>query len=221
MLNLIKNLFIIHIPQFFSNKMNSIFKPIKWRIKNRNNSTRMNSDFRITSVDIGNKSYGPLNVFNYGSSEEHLFIGNYVSIADNVCFILGGNHPYSGFSTYPFKVVFFGHKAEAMTKGPIIIEDDVWIGHGSIILSGVKIGQGAIVAAGSVVTKNVPIYSIVGGNPATVIKYRFSDKIIEALAEIDYSLINKEHLMRNKEILYTTVNDENYQDIIAKLTNFK
>ena len=62
---------------------------------------------------------------------------------------------------------------EAFGKGDIIVEDDVWIGYGAVIMSGVTIKQGAVIAAGSVVVKDVPAYSIVGGAPAKIIKYRF------------------------------------------------
>ena len=69
-------------------------------------------------------------------------------------------------------------------KGDIIIENDVWIGANSTVMSGIKIGNGAIVAAGSTVTKNVPPYAIVAGNPAKVVKYRFTDEQIKKLLSI-------------------------------------
>jgi len=117
-------------------------------------------------------------------------------------FILGGNHNIETFSTYPFKVMFRGDKQEAWSKGPIIVEDDVWIGARSLILSGVTIGKGAIVAAGSVITKNVPPYSIVGGNPAKIIRFRFEDNIIKELLEIDYSKIDRKFVLDNIDHLY-------------------
>ena len=100
-------------------------------------------------------------------------IGNYISIAQNVHFLLDVEHFANHISTYPFKVkLLHSQKSESFSKGDIIIDDDVWIGYGATILSGVRIGQGAVVATGAVVTSDVPPYAIVGGVPAKVIKYR-------------------------------------------------
>jgi len=95
-------------------------------------------------------------------------IGNFVMIASNVS-IVGGDHQFDIVGV-PLRFTGRAGMEELMT----IIEDDAWIGHGSIILAGVKIGQGAIISAGAVVTKDVPPYAIVGGVPAKLIRYRFS-----------------------------------------------
>lgn len=101
-----------------------------------------------------------------------------------------GNHRYDTITTYPFKDISFSWPEAAnavddhSTKGDIIIGNDVWIGARANIMSGVTIGSGAIVATAAVVTKNVPPYAIVGGNPARVIKYRFSEEVIEQRLEI-------------------------------------
>lgn len=174
----------------------------KWKSLNKHNFTNPRNVFPIKSVEVGRYSYGPLNVRAWGAENEKLIIGSFVSIAEDVLFILGGNHNIETFSTYPFKVMFLGAKREAWSKGPIIVEDDVWIGARSLILSGVKIGKGAIIAAGSVVTKNVPPYSIVGGNPAKIIRFRFEDDIINELLEIDYSKIDKKFVLDNIDHLY-------------------
>lgn len=205
-----------YIPKCISYNIFLYIKSIRWRIKNQHNLTTINSNFDLSLVDVGNYSYGMLNVFSYSTAGERLSIGNYVSIAPNVYFILGGNHLYTNFSTFPYNVFILGKKNEALTKGPIIVGDDVWIGTGSIILSGVRLGQGAIVAAGSVVTKDVPNYAIVGGNPATVIKYRFNEKIIAKLNQIDFSKINNETIFNNKNILYEELNSNNYEKILNK-----
>lgn len=76
---------------------------------------------------------------------------------------------------------------ETQAKGNIIVNDDVWIGDSALILSGVEIGQGAVIAAGAVVTEDVPPYAVVGGVPAKVIKYRFRDDVIKELVKIDYA----------------------------------
>ena len=79
------------------------------------------------------------------------------------------------------------------------------------------IGQGAIVGAGAVVTKNVPPYAIVGGNPAKVIKYRFEPELIEKLIKIDYSMLTKEKIYQLGESLYTEVTKDNIDDLITFL----
>lgn len=121
---------------------------------------------------------------------DKLRIGKYCMIASGVTFIMkGANHLTDSISTYPFAI--FGNGWEGAMKGKqypykgdTTIGNDVWIGYKATIMAGVSIGDGAIIATGSVVTKDVPPYSIVGGNPATLIKKRFSDKDIDALLNI-------------------------------------
>ena len=118
-----------------------------------------------------------------------LTIGKYCSIARDVMMILG-KHRIDTISTYPFKTLSkFWPEADRSiedhsTKGDIIIGNDVWIGARANILSGVTIGSGAIIAAASVVTKDVPPYAIVAGNPARIIKYRFPEKTIQRLLSV-------------------------------------
>lgn len=176
----------------------------RWKEKNPNNEiTPVNIfDFPIEKVEIGKYSYGPIIVESWGNEGETLKIGSFVSIAKGTKFLLGGNHEVETFTTFPFKVKFFGEKMEAKTKGPIIVEDDVWIGTNSMILSGVTIGQGAIVGAGSVVTKDIPPYAIVGGNPAKVLKYRYSPELVEEMLKIKWDAIDVEKIFEIKEELY-------------------
>lgn len=122
-------------------------------------------------------------------SSDRLMIGKFVQIAQGVQFITSGaNHQMDGFSTYPF-AVFGGAWKEAYmpnypAKGNIIIGNDVWIGHEAVIMPGVTIGDGAIIASRSVVTKDILPFSIVGGNPAKLIRKRFDDETIKALLNI-------------------------------------
>jgi virginiamycin A acetyltransferase len=112
-------------------------------------------------------------------------IGNFCSIAKDVV-IQEYNHKHDKLSTFYLEKNLFGGKdsGDVESKGPILIGNDVWIGMKVIILSGVSIGDGAIIAAGSVVTKDIPPYAIVGGNPAKVIKFRFTDEMIKELLEV-------------------------------------
>lgn len=190
-----------------------------WRLLNPHNETSISAFHGRVDFDrikVGRKSYGGLTIFFFGRDEERLTIGNFVSIANNVKFLLGGNHAYEGLSTFPFLTKYFA-TLEAGTKGPIVIEDDAWIGYDSTILSGVKIGQGAVVAAGSVVTKDVAPYSIVGGNPAKFIKHRFDPAVIEKLCKFDFSQLSDQTILRNKETLYTAITSENVDAILGQL----
>lgn len=115
---------------------------------------------------------------------DKLNIGKFCAIAKDVKFIMNGaNHQVSGFSTYPFYIFGNGWEKAAPKpedlpfKGDTCIGNDVWIGYNATIMPGVKIGHGAIVASQSIVTKDVPPYAVVGGNPATVIKLRFKQTV--------------------------------------------
>ena len=162
-----------------------------WRKQNPHNYTNVAPNTDTSCITVGVGSYGTIHVDKAGNQDVYLKIGNYVSIGPDVHFILASEHPYTGISTYPFKVMVAGHKCEAKSKGNIIIDDDVWIGFDAIINSGVHIGQGAIVASGSVVTKDVEPYSIVGGNPAKHIKYRFPSNIRKKLITLDFSKLDR------------------------------
>lgn len=178
-----------------------------WREKNLHNFTTMQNMFDMDLVEVGKYTYGELAVWNF-SNVRKLKIGNFCSIGPNVAFHVCSEHNINTISTYPFKVKALQCvENEALSKGDITVDDDVWIGHNAIILSGVHIGQGAIVAAGAVVTKDVPPYAIVGGNPAKVIKYRFDSNIIKEFMEIDYSKLDERMIRDNIENLYEDVKD--------------
>lgn len=200
-------------------KINSIKTKIRWKKQNLHNYTNMENIFDITSVEVGKGSYGGIKVINYCKQPNlKLYIGNYCSIGGDVTFLLGGEHNLNTFSTYPFKarIISKGEK-EAGSKGNIVIGDDVWIGHGSIILSGITIGQGAVVAAGSVVNKDVPPYSIVAGVPARVIKYRFTENIIKKMLEYDFSKLEIKTLKEHEKSLYCPITKENIDEILKEL----
>lgn len=187
------------------NKIKFMFYKMLWKKLNRHNYTSPENIFNFKNVVVGRCSYGYLNVLENGKSK--LTIGCYCSIAPNVCFILNADHYTNHISTFPFKGILL-NKREAISKGDIVVDDDVWIGYGTTILSGVHIGQGAIIAAGAVVTRDIPPYAIVGGVPAKVIKYRFAPAIIEKLLEIDFSRVDIRLVRENIEKFYLEV-DEN------------
>lgn len=172
--------------------------------------------FDFSVVQIGKECYGNLDVVSDGKNYK-LIIGNYVSIAENVTFLLNAEHNIKRISTYPYKVrILQNVEREAIGKGNIVVEDDVWIGYNSIIMSGVTIGQGAVIAAGAVVTKDVPAYAVVGGNPAKVIKYRFDKELIDKLITVDYSKLDKELIADHIDELYEELTDASQLDWLPK-----
>jgi acetyltransferase-like isoleucine patch superfamily enzyme len=142
-------------------------------------------------VEVGRHTYGHEQI-----EERHwgepaaLSIGSFCSVADRVVVFLGGNHRTDWVTTYPFPALadrwetargIEGHPA---TNGDVRIGNDVWIGSNATILSGVAVGDGAVIGADSCVTRSIPPYAIVAGNPAVVLRRRFDQSTIEALLEI-------------------------------------
>ncbi len=140
----------------------------------------------------------------YPFSNETLTIGKFVQIARGAFFITSSaNHKADGFSTYPFRsfnLAETGGYPDLPFKNTVV-GNDVWIGHNATIMPGVTIGDGAIIAAASVVTRYVPPYSIVGGNPAKVIRMRFEPHIVERLLNIAWWNWPDEKIEQNFEIL--------------------
>lgn len=157
----------------------------------------------VPNIEIGEFTYyddpaGPEHflqkcvLHHYPFLGDRLVIGRFCALAEGVKFIMNGaNHAMSGFSTYPFNI--FGHgweegfEVESWTReirGDTIVGHDVWMGMEALIMPGVRIGSGAIVAARSVVTQNVPPYAIVAGNPARVVKTRYDAATVTRLLAI-------------------------------------
>lgn len=136
--------------------------------------------------DIGDYTYGGLIIdYHDGGS---IKIGKFCSFAMYVIFVVGGQHPFRRIVQYPVRMFVAKERkiTESFAKGPLVIENDVWIGVGAIILNGLTVGNGAVIGAGSVVTKDIPPYAIAVGNPARVIGKRFDDETIEKLLEIKW-----------------------------------
>ncbi len=149
-------------------------------------------------IEVGDYTYyddpdDPLaferDAFLYGHGPERLVIGRYCAIASKVRFLMsGGNHADLGPSTFPFGI--FGEPwaertmdlvMSAPSRGDTVVGHDVWLGYSALVMPGVKIGSGAVVAAGSVVAADVPAYAIVAGNPARVMRRRYEDDDVERL----------------------------------------
>lgn len=140
---------------------------------------------RYPNYQIGLGTYG-IPVVHDWQEGGTLMIGNYTSIAEQVEIFLGGHHRSDWITTYPFPAMI--EEAQhirdyAVSRGDVVIGSDVWLCTNSIILSGVTVGHGAVIAAGAVVSRDVAPYSIVAGNPARHIRWRFAPEICAALLE--------------------------------------
>ena len=188
----------------------------KYRKLNSHNFTQIMNYCDLSKVVVGKKTYGEIHVTDYSPADTKLYIGSYCSIAPNVRFLLGGEHQLYSISTYPFKVKSFGEAREAGSKGDIVVDDDVWIGEGAIICSGVTIGQGAVIAAGAVVTKNVDPYAIVGGNPAKFIKYRLDEKLRKKLEKIDVVALFDKFTKEDMPVVYENLNEKMLDEFLKR-----
>ena len=135
--------------------------------------------------DIGRGTYGCPKILAY-PNDARLRIGAFCSIAADVGIFLGGQHHPEWVTTYPFGALWREHRHpdQPWSRGDVVIGNDVWIGREAMIMSGVTIGDGAVIAARALVSKDVPPYAIVGGNPAKLIRPRFAPEIVERLLEI-------------------------------------
>jgi len=175
--------------------------------------------FKSDHIKIGEYTYGRPQILN-SSNRYRLTIGKFCSIAGNVMIMIDGNHRTDFITTYPLDYFIEGIERNPdnySIKGDVKIGNDVWIGYGVIILPGVFIGDGAVIAAGSVVTKNVGDYEIVGGTPARHIKYRFTEKQIKSLKEIQWWNWSIDDVRVNSHILQSS----NIEKFIANFTDKK
>ena len=149
-------------------------------------------------------------LYHYPFYGDKLIIGKFCAIAPGVKFIMNGaNHQMKGVSTYPFSLMGHGWEKvmpnlnELPNKGDTVVGNDVWIGYEAFILPGVHIGDGAIIAAKSVVVKDVAPYTIVGGNPAKVIRTRFDEPSVRKLLKIQWWNWNVEKITENLSLITT------------------
>jgi acetyltransferase-like isoleucine patch superfamily enzyme len=163
-------------------------KATHFRKKYTNNKkpSYLQDNLSYADFSVGAWSYGKPKVIDFGEGADFR-VGRFCSIGVGVTILLGGEHRVDWITTYPFSVAFEDAKnysGHPKTKGDVIIGNDVWIGQDAFILSGVTIGDGAVVGARSLVAHDVEPYSIVAGNPAKLIRYRFDESIIAQLLKI-------------------------------------
>ncbi|WP_242926424.1 CatB-related O-acetyltransferase [Pontibacter vulgaris] len=175
---------------------------------------------RNPNIQVGDYTYyddleDPYNfeknvLYHFDFIGDKLLIGKFCAIASGVKFIMnGGNHETRPISSYPFQIFSNGWERIANNvsypmKGNTVVENDVWIGTEAVIMPGVRIGNGAIVATKAVVTKDVPDYAIVAGNPAVVVKMRFPDAQIQELLRIAWWNWDVEKISRNLHLIHAT-----------------
>jgi acetyltransferase-like isoleucine patch superfamily enzyme len=143
-------------------------------------------------MTVGKHTYGHEQIVLIQAAYADLIIGNFCSIGNNLTVYLGSDHRVDWISTFPFghsaKQVFTSYDGHGhpRTRGNVVIENDVWTGLNASIMSGVHVGDGAVIAANAHVVKNVEPYTVVGGNPAHVIRKRFNDEIIAKLLYLQW-----------------------------------
>jgi len=165
----------------------------------------------------------PYDILSYDSMKSdgtlpEIRIGKKCSIAKNCTFVLS-NHLLDRFSTCPSGGKrLFSHdegNPSSYSKGDIVIKNDVWIGANCTLIDGLTIGNGAVVAAGSVVTKDVPPYAIVGGNPAKLIRYRFSRDMIDEIESIEFWEMDMDDISR------FDIHSKDIPDLIQQVKEYK
>jgi acetyltransferase-like isoleucine patch superfamily enzyme len=163
----------------------------------------MSQNKKYGSFEIGEGSYGYPDVVFYDAGAM-LKVGKYCGFAPKVTILLGGEHHHDWVSSYPFSLLnedASGLSGYPFTKGDVVIGNDVWIGYDSLILSGVTIGDGAVIAAKSLVAKDVDPFAVVGGVPAKLIRYRFDEPTIGSLREIAWWNWPEEKIKENWHLI--------------------
>lgn len=164
---------------------------------------------------VGKKNCYFIGKFFYGDSKVH--IGNYCAIGRNLRIIASNHNTNLPMLQGKFYREMFHEELMGIRKGTVTIGSDVWIGDNVIILGNTKIGDGACIGAGSVVTKDVPPYAIVAGVPARIIKSRFREEIVSLLMEIKWWNWSDDEIVKNKVFFDTNLNENDIESILKSI----
>ena len=166
----------------------------------------LNDYVNDTRITVGEYTYFDLQItFGLWQPEDKVVIGKFCSLAKGITIFGGGEHIISRATTFPFLRIFAESPqrlVDSKNKGTTIVGNDVWIGFGATIISGVKIGNGAVIGAKSVVAKDIPDYAVAVGNPAEVIRYRFQPQTIERLTKLSWWNWELAKILVNLDLLY-------------------
>lgn len=196
-------------------KIKTLLFKIQWRRLNKHNYTYAKNFFPINNVSVGNKTYGELNI-NLGTNPiRRISIGNYCSIAPNVNFIINP-HNYKFFSSWGWQRFEYNELDYNWEKKvQIIVEDDVWIGQGAIILGGAVLHQGCVIGAGTVVSGDIPPYAVFAGG--RIIKYRFSQQVIKKLQNVAFDKIDESVVKRIRGWHKVEITEDNVDQLLELL----
>ena len=184
-----------------------MLKALKAWIKEKKHPFYTNQNRKYKHIAIGKYTFGKPSIC--GGENGQVTIGKFCSIAGGVSIYAGAEHRLDWVSQYSFnKFPIAAQKEIIRSKGKVSIGNDVWIEDGAFILSGVTIGDGAVIAARAVVVKDVKPYEIVGGNPAKHIKYRFSESQIDSLLKIKWWNWDIEKIKENFDLILSPNLDE-------------
>lgn len=168
------------------------------------------------TLQLGKHSYGDIIIQVWTKPNVIVKTGAYCSFGGNVRMVIDGNHPTHLFSSYPFHRLYSEVSPNNYGKSIPTIGNDVWIASDAVIYSGADIGDGAVIAGQSVVTKPVPPYAVVAGNPARIVKYRFDEKTIHELLEVKWWDLPDEFIRRN-----ILPNDSNIEEVIQLCRTYR
>jgi acetyltransferase-like isoleucine patch superfamily enzyme len=165
-----------------------------------------------TGVSIGRHTFGHgVDTFQLFRPGARIEVGGFCCIQREARILAGSEHFTDRVSTFPFSARIFdpqaGNLDESIDRGPTVIGNDVWIGMGAIVLSSVLVGDGAVIAAGAIVSKAVPAYAVVAGNPAQIVRYRFEKDVRERLLALRWWDWSDEALMRERLFLSADVHE--------------
>ena len=196
-------------------KIKTLLFKIQWRRLNKHNYTYAKNFFPINNVSVGNKTYGELNI-NLGTNPiRRISIGNYCSIAPNVNFIINP-HNYKFFSSWGWQRFEYNELDYNWEKKvQIIVEDDVWIGQGAIVLGGAVLHQGCVIGAGTVVSGDIPPYAVFAGG--RIIKYRFSQQVIKKLQNVAFDKIDESVVKRIRGWHKVEITEDNVDQLLELL----